>query len=62
MVKYFRATSNDKLAEIYGIEYEIEELKFYDYGKSTEAFVVDRWLLIDEIGLRNTVYKTLFSS
>jgi Ca-activated chloride channel family protein len=39
--KYFRATSNNKLAEIYGeinkLETtEIEELKFYDYDKNTD--------------------------
>jgi Ca-activated chloride channel family protein len=38
--RYFRATSNNKLAEIYGeinkLETtEIEELKFYDYDENT---------------------------
>lgn len=62
--KYFRATSNSKLAEIYGeinkLETtEIEELKFYDYDEKYRAFV---WfaglLLLAEIGLRNTVYRS----
>jgi Ca-activated chloride channel family protein len=62
--KYFRATSNDKLAEIYGeinkLETtEIEELKFYDYDEKYRAFVwIAGLLLLFEIGLRNTVYKS----
>ena len=62
--KYFRATSNDKLAEIYGeinkLETtEIEELKFYDYDEKYRAFVwIAGLLLLVEIGLRNTVYKS----
>jgi Ca-activated chloride channel family protein len=62
--KYFRATSNDKLAEIYGeinkLETtEIEELKFYDYDEKYRAFVwIAGLLLLIEIGLRNTVYKS----
>jgi Ca-activated chloride channel family protein len=62
--KYFRATSNDKLAEIYGeinkLETtEIEELKFYDYDEKYRAFVwIAGLLLLLEIGLRNTVYKS----
>ncbi|MBU0942626.1 MAG: VWA domain-containing protein [Bacteroidetes bacterium] len=62
--KYFRATSNDKLAEIYGeinkLETtEIEELKFYDYDEKFRAFVwIAGLLLLVEIGLRNTVYKS----
>jgi Ca-activated chloride channel family protein len=44
--RYFRATSNNKLAEIYGeinkLETtEIEELKFYDYDEKYRPFV---WL------------------
>ena len=44
--KYFRATSNSKLAEIYGSinkleTTEIEELKFYDYDEKYRPFV---WL------------------
>ncbi|MDG2431201.1 VWA domain-containing protein [Flavobacterium sp.] len=62
--KYFRATSNDKLAEIYNeinkLETtEIEELKFYDYDEKYRAFVwIAGLLLLLEIGLRNTVYKS----
>ncbi|UQD55476.1 VWA domain-containing protein [Flavobacterium sp. K5-23] len=62
--KYFRATSNSKLAEIYGeinkLETtEIEELKFYDYDEKFRPFV---WfaglLLLVEIVLRKTVYRS----
>jgi Ca-activated chloride channel family protein len=62
--KYFRATSNSKLAEIYGeinkLETtEIEELKFYDYDEKYRPFV---WfalaLVLVEVGLRNTVYRS----
>jgi Ca-activated chloride channel homolog len=61
---YFRATSNSKLAEIYNeinkLETtEIQELKFYDYDEKYRPFV---WLagilLLIEIGLRNTVYRS----
>jgi Ca-activated chloride channel family protein len=62
--KYFRATSNSKLAEIYAAinkleTTEIEELKFYDYDEKYRPFV---WLagilILLEIGLRNTVYRS----
>jgi Ca-activated chloride channel homolog len=62
--KYFRATSNSKLAEIYGeinkLETtEIEELKFYDYDEKYRPFVwIAGLLLLVEIGLRNTVYRS----
>lgn len=62
--KYFRATSNSKLAEIYGeinkLETtEIEELKFYDYDEKYRPFVLlAGLLLLIEIGLRNTIYKS----
>lgn len=62
--KYFRATSNDKLAEIYAeinkLETtEIEELKFYDYEEKFRPFVwLAGFLLLVEIGLRNTVYRS----
>lgn len=62
--RYFRATSNNKLAEIYGeinkLETtEIEELKFYDYDEKYRPFVwLAGFLLLAEIGLRNTVYKS----
>lgn len=62
--KYFRATSNSKLAEIYSAinkleTTEVKELKFYDYDEKYRPFV---WfagiLLLLEIGLRNTVYRS----
>lgn len=62
--KYFRATSNSKLEEIYAAinkleTTEIKELKFYDYDEKFRPFV---WLagffLLLEIGLRNTVYRS----
>ncbi|MFQ3173430.1 MAG: Ca-activated chloride channel family protein [Flavobacterium sp.] len=62
--RYFRATSNNKLAEIYReinkLETtEIEELKFYDYEEKYRPFVwLAGFLLLAEIGLRNTVYKS----
>ncbi|HEU4789203.1 MAG TPA: VWA domain-containing protein [Flavobacterium sp.] len=62
--KYFRATSNDKLAQIYSeinkLETtEIEELKFYDYDEKFRPFVLlAGFLLLLEIGLRNTVYRS----
>ncbi|NGY36546.1 VWA domain-containing protein [Flavobacterium sp. XN-5] len=62
--RYFRATSNSKLAEIYAeinkLETtEIEELKFYDYDEKYRSFVwLAAFLLLAEIGLRNTVYRS----
>lgn len=62
--KYFRATSNDKLAQIYNeinkLETtEIEELKFYDYDEKYRPFVLlAGFFLFLELGLRNTVYKS----
>ncbi|MEO8253889.1 MAG: VWA domain-containing protein [Flavobacterium sp.] len=62
--KYFRATSNDKLAAIYSeinkLETtEIEELKFYDYDEKYRPFVwIAGFLILLEIGLRNTVYRS----
>jgi Ca-activated chloride channel family protein len=61
---YFRATSNDKLAEIYNSinkleTTEIQELKFYDYDEKYRLFVIAAGiLLLMEIGLRNTVYRS----
>ena len=61
---YFRATSNDKLAEIYKAinkleTTEIQELKFYDYDEKYRFFVLlAGFLLLLEIGLRNTVYRS----
>jgi Ca-activated chloride channel family protein len=62
--KYFRATSNDKLAEIYSeinkLETtEVEELKFYDYDEKYRPFVLlGGFLILLELGLRNTVYRS----
>lgn len=62
--RYFRATSNSKLEEIYAeinkLETtEIEELKFYDYDEKYRAFVwLAGLLVLVEIGLRNTVYRS----
>lgn len=62
--KYFRATSNSKLAAIYESinkleTTEIEELKFYDYDEKYRPFVwIAGLLLLVEIGLRNTVYRS----
>jgi Ca-activated chloride channel family protein len=62
--KYFRATSNDKLAQIYSEinkmeTTEIEELKFYDYDEKFRPLVLlAGFLLLVEIGLRNTVYRS----
>ena len=62
--KYFRATSNSKLAEIYATIHklettEIEELKFYDYDEKFRPFVwLAGFLLLFELGLRNTVFKS----
>ncbi|MEL1256006.1 VWA domain-containing protein [Flavobacterium sp. DGU38] len=61
---YFRATSNDKLAEIYNSinkleTTEIQELKFYDYDEKYRIFVLlSGFLLLLEVGLRNTVYRS----
>ena len=62
--KYFRATSNDKLAAIYNeinkLETtEIEELHFSNYEEKYRFFVFFAgFLLLLEIGLRNTVYRS----
>ncbi|MBG6110918.1 Ca-activated chloride channel family protein [Flavobacterium sp. CG_9.10] len=62
--KYFRATSNSKLAEIYASinkleTTEIEELKFYDYDEKFRPFVwFAGFLLLAEIGMRKTVFKS----
>lgn len=62
--KYFRATSNSRLGEIYAAinkleTTEIEELKFYDYDEKFRPFV---WLafglILVEVGLRNTVFRS----
>jgi Ca-activated chloride channel family protein len=62
--KYFRATSNYKLAQIYDEinkmeTTEVEELKFYDYDEKYRPFVLlAGFFLLLELGLRNTVYKS----
>ena len=62
--KYFRATGNDKLAQIYNeinkLETtEIEELKFYDYDEKYRPFVwIAGLLLLVEISLRNTIFRS----
>lgn len=62
--RYFRATSNSKLEQIYDeinkLETtEIEELKFYDFDEKFRPLV---WLagilLLLEIALRNTLFKS----
>jgi Ca-activated chloride channel homolog len=61
--KYFRATSNDRLEEIYGeinkLETtEIEELKFYDYDEKYRSFAIFAGLLLlIEFILRKTIYR-----
>jgi Ca-activated chloride channel family protein len=62
--KYFRANSNAKLETIYSeinkLETtEIEELKFYDYDEKYRPFLIFAGiLLLFEVGLRNTVYRS----
>jgi Ca-activated chloride channel family protein len=62
--KYFRATSNSKLAEIYAAinkleTTEIKELRFYDYDEKYRPFVwLAGFLILLELGLRNTVYRS----
>ncbi|WP_298221509.1 VWA domain-containing protein [Flavobacterium sp.] len=62
--KYFRATSNSKLAQIYNeinkLETtEIEELRFYDYDEKYRPLVwIAGILLLLEISLRNTIFRS----
>jgi Ca-activated chloride channel family protein len=62
--KYFRATSNSSLSNVYEeinkLETtEIEELKFYDYDEKFRPFALFALgLLLVEIGLRNTVFRS----
>jgi Ca-activated chloride channel family protein len=62
--KYFRATSNTKLVQIYNeinkLETtEIEELKYYDYDEKYRPLVLIAGILVlIEIGLRNTIFKS----
>jgi Ca-activated chloride channel homolog len=60
---YFRATSNERLAQIYQAinkleTTEIEELKFYDYDEKFRFFVLLASLLILlEVVLKNSVFR-----
>lgn len=62
--KYFRANSNQKLEAIYNeinkLETtEIQELKFYDYDEKFRPFALFAGLLLlVEIGLRNTLFRS----
>lgn len=62
--KYFRATDNSKLKEIYQeinkLETtDIEELKFYNYDEKYRPFVLLAvFLLLFEFGLRNTIFRS----
>lgn len=62
--KYFRANSNKKLEAIYNeinkLETtEIQELKFYDYDEKFRPFALFAGLLLlVEIGLRNTLFRS----
>lgn len=62
--RYFRASSNTKLERIYNdinkLETtKIEELKFYDYDEKFRPFVwLAGFLLVLEIGLRNTIFRS----
>ena len=62
--KYFRANSNQKLEAIYNeinkLETtEIQELKFYDYDEKFRSFALFAGLLLLlEIGLRNTLFRS----
>lgn len=62
--KYFRASNNSKLENIYNeinkLETtEIEELKFYDYDEKFRPFVwIAGILLLVEVGLRNTIFRS----
>jgi len=62
--KYFRATSNSKLGEIYDAinkleTTEIEELRFYDYEEKFRPLVwIAAGLVLIEVGLRNTVFRS----
>ena len=62
--KYFRANSNQKLEAIYNeinkLETtEIQELKFYDYDEKFRPFALFAGLLLLlELGLRNTLFRS----
>ena len=62
--KYFRATSNNKLGEIYQeinkLETtEIEELRYYDYDEKYRPLVwLAAGLVLLEVGLRNSIFRS----
>jgi Ca-activated chloride channel family protein len=62
--KYFRANNNSKLEAIYAeinkLETtEIQELRFYDYDEKYRPFVwIAGLLLLLELALRNTIYRS----
>ena len=62
--KYFRATSNDKLEDIYKSinkleTTEIKELKFYDYDEKFRIFALLAGLfLLIEVISKNTIYRS----
>lgn len=62
--KYFRATDNEKLEEIYNEinkleKTEIEEFKYYKYEEKFRSWVfLAGILLLAEWGLRNTLFKS----
>ncbi|WP_179348587.1 vWA domain-containing protein [Winogradskyella pacifica] len=62
--KYFRATNNDKLAEIYEEinkleKTEIEETKYYNYDEKYRPLVLFAGLLLlIELLLRNTIFRS----
>ena len=62
--KYFRATNNKKLAEIYDEinkleKTEIEEFKFYNYEEKFRMFVwIAGILLLFELLLRITIFRS----
>ncbi|WP_323789106.1 VWA domain-containing protein [Psychroserpens sp.] len=62
--KYFRATNNKKLEEIYGEinkleKTEVEEFKFYNYEEKYRPLVIlASLLLLLELLLRNTIFRS----
>ncbi|MEP5934812.1 MAG: aerotolerance regulator BatA, partial [Winogradskyella arenosi] len=62
--KYFRATNNDKLAQIYDEinkleKTDIEEKKYYNYEeKSRPLVLLAGLLLLIELLLRNTIFRS----
>ncbi|HWR93710.1 MAG TPA: VWA domain-containing protein [Flavobacterium sp.] len=62
--QYFRATGNDKLAQIYKeinkLETtEIQELRYYDYDEKYRAFaLMAGFLILAEFGLRKTIFRS----